>query len=159
MLTDCLTLGYVAALPRLTELSLLYPHPPGTLSAKGGVPLDVVEAARSTVSELVDVCKGLPDFDTLQIVHFLPRLPPPSRVGGSSRGHGPPFIEQRRQELREVVNDLRDWAMDCLRKSKTGCREGEGGKRTTIRVVELSPYLPLDDVYHLDVLEAEDHEV
>ena len=38
---------------------------------------------------------------------------------------------------REQAEGMKDWALDCLKKPKTGC----GGKKKTLRVVELSSFL------------------
>ena len=37
------------------------------------------------------------------------------------------------------MKDLKDWAINCLKRSKGGCQEGEGRRGTTVRVIELSP--------------------
>ena len=113
------------------------------------------------MSELVDACQALPDFDTLQIVHYLPRPSPSCRVDVPPRGYIIPSVGQQKQESKEEVNGLKDWAMDCLRKSRTGCQEGEGRKKTMIKVIELGSYVRADDLdtSHLDVLEVEEYEV
>ena len=44
---------------------------------------------------------------------------------------------------------MKDWAMVCLRKPETGCREGETRKSTTLMVIKLPPTrlrLSLDSV-------------
>jgi len=95
----------------------------------------LVEPARSATLELVNVCKALPDFDTIQIVYSNPAvdqwgwviLPPP---------------EQPSWVLRKQVKGVTDLAIDCLKKPGTMCREGDGGKNVVVRVVELSPYHP-----------------
>ena len=38
--------------------------------------------------------------------------------------------------LRKRIKDVEEWAMDCLKKSKMGRLEGEGGKRATLRIIE-----------------------
>lgn len=93
--------------------------------------------------ELVTACKALPDFDTLQIVY--PPSPTPSlqcRCHQGKRGLNRPSREQLKQS-REEVEGLKDWAIECLENSKVGCREAEGRKRTTLRLIELSPDRPL----------------
>jgi len=89
------------------------------------------------MSELVRACLALPDFDTLQIVHFL--LPeyglmgvPHSRTPSTGLGW--------KQTLREQVKGVRDSAIDCLKRVKAGRLDGEGTTKTTLKVVELSPY-------------------
>ena len=95
------------------------------------------------MSELIVACKALPDFDTLQIVHF--PLVPTSLVcrcrwgGCGSRMH---FSEQRQQTLGEQMKDLEDWAIECLKKPEARCREGEEGEGITLRVLRFSPGQP-----------------
>jgi len=50
-----------------------------------------------------------------------------------------------------------DLAIDRLRKAKAGCPEREGRKQTTMRIVELQPYLPYTG-YHLDSVKVEEFE-
>lgn len=163
--------GYVAACRRLTELTVLYPHPhphphphnsPGT---EIDIPLETVRTARSALLELVNACKALPNFDTLQIVHFSLTTPPPiSRCGGCD-GPGP-YTEQEKQTLRDQVQGVKDLAVDCLRKPEKGdgrkkavpkkkqvrgtrCRTVDcpkpktGRKEIKLRVIELSSVLSL----------------
>ena len=63
-------LVFVAACPRLTELTITCPHPYDGPVAETGIMFDPAESAHSTVLSLVVAYKVLPDFDTLQIVHF-----------------------------------------------------------------------------------------
>jgi hypothetical protein len=109
--------------PMLSELTVFYPHSGNTLA--GGILPDGIGSAHSVISELVSACKALPDFDTLQIVHFLGTPLSPSST------------EQWEQEL---TGQVKDW-IDHLKKPRTRCREGEGRKKTTLRVIELSPDL------------------
>ena len=52
------------------------------------------------------------------------------------------YSEQQEQALRTQTKDLGDWAIDCLKKSGTGCREGEERKGITLRVFRFSPGRP-----------------
>ena len=104
-----------------------------------GVVPGPARSARSAVLQLVIACKALPDFDTLQIVHS-PSLTPglPSRCHQGVRARHAHSGEQLKRS-REDVKDLKDWAINCLKRSKGGCQEGEGRRGTTVRVIELSP--------------------
>ena len=137
------TLGYVAACPRLIELTVVLPYPHSTEPLATRNRLDPAGRARSAISELVVACKALPDFDTLQIVHF-PLVPSSllcqCRWGGC--GSRMRFSEQRQQTLKEQMKDLEDWAIECLKKSETRCREGEERKRITLRVLRFSSGRP-----------------
>ena len=63
-------------------------------------------------------------------------------------------VGQREQSLREEAKDTKDFVIDRLRRSKTGCPEGEGRKRATVRVVKPVPAsLPRD--YHPNSVEVE----
>ena len=64
------TLGFVAACPKLIELTIVCPNPGtiGYMEMETGY-IDLVGRIGSATSELVNACKGLPYFDTLQIVH------------------------------------------------------------------------------------------
>ena len=128
------------ACPRLTELTLIYPHPDGPPLTPGkGIPTDVVGTARSVTPELVNACKALPDFDTLQIVHLLLNTPPSTCTEWWMRSDRLSALNRRRRTLREQVEGVKDLAVDCLEKSTPGRLEGEGRKRVTLRVVELTP--------------------
>ena len=135
--------GFVAACPRLTELTIIYPHPHDAQIAETGTLLDPVGSARSATLELVNACKALPDFDTLQIVHFPSVTPLPmcgcGRVRYGSLGLS---MEQRRQALKEEVRCLKDLARDCLKKPEAGCQDRAGRKKATLRVIELSSDRP-----------------
>jgi len=130
--------GYIAACPRLTELTVFYPHPhphPHPHSTPGteiDIPLDTIKTARSALLELVNACNALPNFDTLQIVHFSLTTPPPiSRCGQCD---GPvSYTEQQKQVLRDQVQGVKDLAVDCLRKPETRHQEGEGRKKMVLR--------------------------
>lgn len=133
----------MTACPRLTELTLIYPYPGDPLVSETlGVPLDVVETTQSATSELVDACKSLPEFNTIQIVHYLGELPHPPVTPeyGEMEDDSQPSADKWRQASRDWVNDVKDLAIDCLKKREMGCREGEGRKRTTLRVIKLGRY-------------------
>lgn len=104
----------------------------------------MVGATRSTISEVVNACKYLPDFDTIQIVHILGwgAHRPAVRGYDQMRDGGLPSAEQLVQEVRDRVNDVKDLAIDCLKRPEMGYQEGEGRKRITLRVIELGRYRP-----------------
>jgi len=80
------------------------------------------------MSKLITVCKGLPDFDTIQIVYFLP-----GHVLFQKRRAILLSSEQVSRALREQVKGVVDLAIECLKEP------GEGeGRKTTVRVIELS---------------------
>jgi hypothetical protein len=58
-------------------------------------------------------------------------------------GPGEPF-----HRLREDLGNGKDLVINCFKEPETGCREGEGRKKITVRVVELvgdpPPYAYLD---------------
>ena len=93
---------------------------------------------RSAISELVDACKALPDFDTLQILHFFPDSPPPIWSAGWDKADRLSSTDRWRQALREEMKGAKDWAISCL-KVNTGRQEGDGKKRAILRLIELSP--------------------
>jgi hypothetical protein len=113
------TPGFVSACPRLTELTVICPHPHTVMDAETGYLLDPVGSVRSAMSELVNACKGLPDFNTFQIVHGC-------RLDYSGEGL-----------QREQANGAKDVAIKYLKELETGCREGEGRKKTTVRLTKL----------------------
>ena len=151
----------MAAFPRLTELTAIYPHPRDVTVTETGVPLDAVGAVRSATLKLIDACKILPDFDTFQIVHFLPATPSLGCMGAFRRVSHLASAERRKQALGEQVNLLKDWAMECLKKAKPACQEGEGMKKTTLRVIGLGPEHPTAGFYvdHARVEKVEEYEV
>ena len=123
----------MAALPRLTELTLLYPHPYDTLAMKTVMPLNRDGIIRSATLELLNACRALPDFNALQIVYLISdetRFLCGTRVSL-------PATDQQKRALRKQVKDL---AVDSLKKAKAGCWEGEGRNKTTMRVIELDQY-------------------
>jgi len=141
----------------LTELTLIYPHPNDSPVSESGVRLDMDKIAHLAILELANACSALPDFDTLQIVHFL-LIPPLTVCGFAPIPHDSlPTTEDRKQAVRWRMRDVGDLAQDCLGKAKAGCLEQEGRKQTTMRIVELSPYLPFAG-YHLASVKVEEFE-
>jgi len=141
----------VAACQRLTELTVTYPHPHDTSFSNQGVLLDKVETTRSAALEMVNACKELPDFDTIQIVYFL---------STTALGWGgciiPSFSERQNRVLRERIKGVADLVIDCLKEPGTRRREGEGRKKRMVRVIELSPD---HQRYHLGPVKVEEYEV
>jgi len=97
------------------------------------------------------VCKTLLDFNTIQIVYFLP-----GRALDQRGWDFLPSLEQQSRVLREQVKGVTNLAIDCLKKPGTMCREGEGRKKIMVRVVELSPDRPR---LHLGPAKVEEYEV
>jgi len=146
------TIEYVATCRGLTELTITYPHTYETPVSRTGALIDKVETARSMTLALVNVCKELPDFDTIQIVYFIP--------GAALMYFGEdcavlPCSEGQKQALREWVKGVTDLAIDCLKKPGAGSREWEG-RKTTVRVIELSLDYPMP---HLAPPKVEVYEV
>ena len=133
------TSGFLAACPRLTELTVAFPRSYRGQVMEGGILPDPAERAHSAMSELVLACKALPDFDTLQIVRTL--IVPPDLVCWCGRRdcsrHGP-SEEQWEHTLEKRAKDLEEWAVVCLKKPRTGCQEGER-RRTTLRIIKFGP--------------------
>jgi hypothetical protein len=134
--------------PKLTELTVIYPHPDFIEKTETGYLLDPVGSVRSATSGLVNACKALPYFDTFQIVH------------GCRPTYNEADLDERqwRRALRERVGSARDLAINCLKEHKTECLEREGRRKTTVRVIELvagSSYL----TFHLDCVRVEECEV
>jgi hypothetical protein len=142
------TPGFVAACPKLTELTAICPHPDTAEATETGYLLDPVGSVRSATSELVNACIALPDFDTLQIVHGC----------GLMYGAAGLSVIQRRRELREHVGCAKDSAINCLKEPETGCREREGRKKITVRVIELVMGSTFP-AFHLDSVRVEEYEV
>lgn len=120
----------MVTLTRLTELTLMHPHPHVTPGVETGT-------VHSATLELVNACRALPDFDTLQIVHVL--LGESVLLCGGMRVTLTP-TDQREQALREQVKVVRDLALESLKKAKARCWEG---RKVMLRVIELSPHFPL----------------
>ena len=108
----------------------------------------MARTTRSATPELVDACKALLDFDTIQIVHFLPG------TGDRLEAMGIPSLEPSNQALREEVKGVREEAIDCLNRLETGGQRGE--RRKKLRVIELNPDYPR---FHLGPVEVEEYEV
>jgi hypothetical protein len=102
----------------------------------------------SAMSELMNVCKALPDFDTLQIVHGFGRLHNDTDLS----------IRQRQQALREHVGCVKELAINCLEEREIGFREREGRRKTAVRVVELTTSGPYPK-FHLNCVRVEECEV
>ena len=137
------TLEFVVACPRLTELTVISPYTHDSQDAETVILLNQAGRARSAISELVVACKALQNFDTFQIVRFplVPRsLACRCKWGGCGRHVR--FSEQQEQTSRKQTKDMEEWAIDCLEKPETGCREGEGRKKITLRVINFSPGRP-----------------
>ena len=138
----------------LTELTIIYPDPLDSHQTPGAETIpDSAGRARSAVLELITVCKGLPDFDTLQIVH-LPSLTPSliCDCKKGMRGCHKPSGEQLDQ-TREEVKGLKKWAIGCLKKLEMECQEGEG-RKTTLRVIKLGPDRPFPGPVQVKVYEV-----
>lgn len=130
-----LTSGFVAACPRLTELSV-FPYPYDAQYTETEIILDPGGRMHSAMSELVVACKALPDFDTLQILRFpvaIPRLV--CRCRQENCENHELNMEKWKQALKSQAKDLEEYAINCLRKPRTEPREGEG-RRVTLRVIE-----------------------
>jgi hypothetical protein len=128
--------------PRLTELTVLCPHP-GLIDLTERVYLGLVGRVRSAMPELVNACKALPDFDTFQIVH--------SPDGGN----------RELDKLREHLGSVEDIAISCLKEPETGCREGEGEgrKKIMVRIIELVASGSRPAPVYLDSVKVEEYEV
>lgn len=131
----------MAACPRLTELSILCPHPhlhPHDFRfSEAGIPLGPVRTAHSEIIELVNGCKELPDFDTLQIIHFSLNT---SDTGRGLEGGKVNRLPLMNQVSREQAEGMKDWVLERLKEPRTGC-EGNGRKKKMLRIVELSSFL------------------
>jgi hypothetical protein len=141
---------FAAACPKLTELTIIWPHLDTVEDTEAGHRLDRVESVRSITitSELVSACKALPYLDTFQIVYG---YRPMYREADVS-------VRRRRQVLREHVDSAKDLAISCLKALETGYQEGEGRKKTTVRVIELVARSPYPN-FHLDYVRVEECEV
>ena len=94
------------------------------------------ETAHSARLQLTVACEALQHLNALQIVHLPLEQPPPECwcKGPGECGH--PAAERLEKMLRKHMKDVEEWAMDCLKKSKMGRLEGEGGERATLRIIE-----------------------
>jgi len=140
----------VAACTKLTELTIIYPHPDDAKSTETGDRLDMAGTARFVALELVNACKTLQDFNTIQIVHFL------HGTGDRLKVIGIRSTEPLNGALREEVRNVKEEVIDCLNKPETGYRERERRNKITLRVIELNPDHPR---LHLGPVEVEECEV
>ena len=62
--------------------------------------------------------------------------------------------EQQEQTLRKQTEDMKDWAIDCLKKPEMGWREGEERKRITLRVFMFGPGRPCHSSGKVEVYEV-----
>ena len=135
----------MAACPRLTELTVLFRHRYDAQHAETGTLIDPTEGARSAMSELVVACKALPDFDTLQVVRDT-IIPDHLVCWCGWRGCGSRMGSSKQQEeiSRKQMKDMKDWAIDCLKKPGTEFQKGEERerKRITLRVFMFDPGRP-----------------
>jgi hypothetical protein len=138
-----LTLGlfiseFVTACPRLTELSVICPHQDDYEKMRDTRrPSGPVRAAEAAMSEIVHVCKALPDFNTLQIVHYLYvwyRVP---HRGAEEAELAYLYhqAEEKKQKLRELTYTVKGVAVDGLKQNGFW-----GRRKMTLRVIELKRY-------------------
>ena len=91
-------------------------------------------------------------------MHSSTLLPTPSVLGRLLRGRKRfSFILRFNQALKNEVSGLKDCAVARLKQPRTGCLEGEGRKRTSVRVIELGTYGSLE-LYYLTSLAVEECE-
>jgi hypothetical protein len=95
----------------------------------------------------VNARKALPDFDTLQIVHGC----------GLDYDGEELDVKRLRQEYMEYVYGARDAAISCLKEAETRYREGEGRRKTMVRVIELVAG-PSQNLY-LESVKVEEYEM
>ena len=62
------------------------------------------------------------------------------------------------QGLKEHMMCAKNRAIECLKGQKTACQEIEGGKRTTLRVIELTRE-PLRPMFYRGSMKVEEYEV
>ena len=96
------------------------------------IPPDTGGIIRSALLKVVDACTKLPNFDTLQIVHFSLATPPPIRQCWLCGDPGT-YTEEQKQVLRNRVRGAMDLAIDCLKKPKVGYQEGVGREKTALK--------------------------
>jgi len=117
--------------------------------------------------ELTNACKALPNFGTFQIVRLSLNTPLPTREHQSWRCRNRwAFMERQKPVLKEQMEDVKDWAIDCLKEPETGSREAERTQKTTLRIIELSSVLALPQPRygatprrHLGSVKVEEYEV
>ena len=90
--------------------------------------------------DIINACKILPDFDTLQIVHLFDTSSLPLRVP-LSHTEGSRELDdwsERRRVFLEEVGVVKDTAVDALKQTMCEKREyGGEARKVTIRVIEL----------------------
>ena len=103
------------------------------------------------LSELVFACETLPHFDTIQILCFPALEPnlfdPLPACRREKCSCSMLCVRQWELSLKEQAKGMKDFVIDCLKRSKAGCQEGERREGTTVRVVNLafsSAYSPLN---------------
>ena len=101
------------------------------------------------LSELVFACESLPDFDTIQILPWnLTCMTGPLPARRREKCSCSVLCVRRwKLSLKEQAKGMKDFVIDCLKRSKAGCQEGERREGTTVWVVNLafsSAYSPLN---------------
>jgi len=143
----------VAACPKLTELTIIYPHPAQTHRSEMATLTEPIRMTRSAMLELVNACRELPDFDTFQIVYFPNAGPLPETSfghwggGGFAMGDWHPVIQQP-VGVRKGARDVKDLLMDCLKLT---------GMKATLRFIELES--EFSEPIYLDSVKVEECEV
>ena len=99
--------------------------------------------ARPAISELIVACKAHQDFNTLQIVRLPMEPSPRTCMCDESCDCGSIPMTSWERMLEKHVKGVGEWAMECLEKARTGCLEGEGRKRITVRTVEFTSDHPV----------------
>jgi len=102
-------------------------------------PSDVVEIAHSEMPEILGTCNALPDFDTLQLVDFLPIAPSSGicrlvvekqrAASRTTTETGFEGVGARRERCEGPDNRL-------FEETKDRASKWKGRKETTLRVVE-----------------------
>ena len=127
---------------------------------EGVVALCQAEIAPAVMLEIATVCKALPGFDTLQIVHFLDNIPTLPDYPGDQPYH---IEEDPRWEFhRRQVGLWKDAAVIRLGQGVCGERAGETKtrKKSTVRVIGLKGGFPRHfEPKVLVFVEVEEHEV
>lgn len=136
------TSGFATVCPQLTELTFFYPLPGHIQKTKHGVDSETLQTAR-IIPEIVNACRLLPNFDTVQIVYcFGDPLPRPSR---SLFWRNPGYDNtvntwcERRIMFEEELQVVKDKVIRALEQNKCdGGGAGEEGRdRVMVRVIEL----------------------
>ena len=129
----------MAACPRLTEFTIIFPH--RRVEERKELPPIFVEKVHSAISDLADACKALQDFDTLQVARF-PLIPPPpaqycwcNEWPDCGCGVYPIYIDREERALEKEMRELEEWAIECLRRPKTGCPE-VAERRSALRSIK-----------------------